>query len=123
MTINITRREAADILCVTMKTIYQMEKAGRIPTPKLIMLNERSGRNVIGYNRKLFSEWAETNPIRHAGYLDSDERKDRCKKSQPHESDIYNIQRKGSPFIYSGYAKWWILNFQPALLNRGLKYD
>jgi hypothetical protein len=40
------------------------------------------------------------------------------------EDDVYNIKKKGQkPFEYGGRMKMHVLFCQPALLNRGLKYD
>jgi DNA-binding XRE family transcriptional regulator len=119
----ITRLEAAKLLGVTLKTIFMMEKTNRIKTPTIKFYYAKTKRVVIGYNRSEFTKWADTNPIKHHGYRDPVSRQSREIRSAPSESDIYHIQRTGGkPFVYSGYAKWWILNFQPALRER-YNYD
>jgi hypothetical protein len=119
----ISRLDASILLGVSIKTIYMMEKNGRIPTPSFSFLNPKTNRIIKGYDLIEFKSWVETNPILHCGYQDIGQRHSKGKRSAPKESDIYNIQRGGDPFVYSGYQKWWILNFQPALLNRGFIYD
>lgn len=124
----ITTKEAAIALGVAHGTISKMAKAGRIPTPCVFVLNKNTGRQIKAYDKAEFMAWVATNPIKHCGYRDAEERQKRLKiVSQPvyskSEDDVYCIQRKAEPFVYSGYKKWWILNFRPALLNRGYSYD
>ena len=123
----ISRRDAARLLMVSTHTIIRMEKTGRIPLPVVKFDQIQSTRKIFGYERAGFKDWAKTNPIRHPGFTSLEKRQQRQsakKTSYSHGGleDVYNIQAKRPPFVYSGRLLMMILFCQPALRNGRYSY-
>jgi hypothetical protein len=125
----ISRRDAAIILGVSVHTIIRMEKTGRIPTKVVKFYELQCIRSINGYAIKEFMAWAETNPVRHPGFRDASRRLEQRKTfkkscySHGGEEDVYNIQSKRAPFVFSGHAMMVILFCQPALRNGRYSYS
>ena len=117
----ISRSDAAKVLMVSVHSVLRMEKQNRIPLEVVKFDDYKSIRKLWGYNRQDFIDWATTNPIKHPGYKCEETRKARMtgqKLSHSHgdEKDVYNIQKKAAPFVYSGLAADIILFCRNGLL-------
>jgi len=125
----ITRVEGAHLLGVGVKSLWNMEKKGLIPTPAVRIQNDKTGRPNIGYDRKIFLEWVKTNPVQHPGYKNPEKRREHYADKKAtngqkiDKGDVWNIRKNKKPIEFSGQAKNIILFCQPKLLNRGLKFD
>ena len=116
----ISRKEAANLLMVSVNTIRTMDKNGRIPCKAVYIRIKESQKKIVCYDRELFTQFAATNPVRHPGFKSEEvrlSRKTRKKNSYATEceEDVYGIKSKRDNFVYSGKAMMIILFCQPAL--------
>jgi hypothetical protein len=126
----ICRNEGAALLGISAKSLWRMDQKGLIPTPSVKILNVKTKREIVAYDRAIFLAWVKTNPVKHPGFQDPEKRRDRSRPvpttaNKEEIRDVWNIRsgKNRKNFEYSGQAKNIILFCQPKLLYRGLTFD
>jgi hypothetical protein len=121
----IPRNEGAELLGIGIKSLWRLEQKGLIPTPSVKILNVKTKREIVAYDRAIFESWVKTNPVvknprRQTHYADKAKT---AYKEVVH--DVWNIRKSGRRrnFEYSGHAKNVILFCQNKLLYRGYNFD
>lgn len=99
----LTRQQIAKLLDINVNSVRNMHDQNRIQAEYI-----KNGKRFY-YPKPQILDWVKTKPVRKVLHK-------KAWKNIPH--DIYNIQKIGKRFVYSGDQVTVILFCQPALLNR-----